>query len=73
VSPDEDIFKKANEYLRAGTKIVWAVYTDELRVYVLRLDDDGALRSVAYGIDATLDGGDVLPGFLLAVREIFPT
>jgi Uma2 family endonuclease len=73
VSPDEDIFKKANEYLQAGTKIVWAVYTDELRVYVLRLDDDGALRSVAYGIDATLDGGDVLPGFSLPVRDVFPT
>jgi Uma2 family endonuclease len=73
VSPDEDIFMKANEYLRAGTKIVWAVYTDELRVYALRLDEDGALRSVSYGIDATLDGGDVLPGFSLPVRDIFPT
>jgi len=29
VSPDEDVFKKANEYLRAGTKQVWAVYADE--------------------------------------------
>lgn len=27
--------------------------------------DDGA-------IDSTLDGGDVLPGFTLSVREIFP-
>ncbi len=73
VSPDEDIFKKANEYLQAGTKAVWAVYADEQRVYVLRLDEDGALRSVAYGIDATLDGGEVLPGFSLRVRDIFPT
>jgi hypothetical protein len=24
-----------------------------------------------FGIDDTLDGGDVLPGFALAVREIF--
>jgi hypothetical protein len=37
------------------------------------LDDDGTLRSVAYGIDATLDGGDVLPGFSLPVHDIFPT
>jgi Uma2 family endonuclease len=72
VSPDEDVFKKANEYLRAGTRLVWAVYTDEQTVYVMQLDEDGALRSVVYGIQSVLDGGDVLPEFTLPVREIFP-
>ena len=64
---------QALEYLRSGTKLVWAVYTDEKVVYVMRLDEEGELRSRAYGIDATLDGGGVLPGFTLPVREIFPT
>jgi Uma2 family endonuclease len=72
VSPDEDIFKKAREYFQAGTRIVWAVYTDEHMVYVLRPQPGGELRSVPFGLDAVLDGGEVLPGFALPVRDVFP-
>ncbi len=72
VSPDEDIFKKAREYLHAGTRLVWAVYTDEQVVHVMRLDEDGSLRSTPFDINATLDGGYVLPGFALPVKDIFP-
>ena len=72
VSEDEDIFKKAREYLLAGTKLVWAVYADERIVHVMRLDEDGGLRSLPYGVDSTLDGEDILPGFSLSVRDIFP-
>ncbi len=72
VSPTEDIFKKAREYLQAGTKMVWAVYTDEKTVHVMMLNEDGGLRTIPYGINATLEGGDVLPEFMLAVRDIFP-
>jgi Uma2 family endonuclease len=71
VSPDEDIFKKAREYLNAGARIVWAVYAEEQTVYVMRLDAQGTLTSVPFGINDTLDGGDVLPGFTLPVRDIF--
>jgi len=71
VSENEDVFKKAHEYLRAGTRIVWAVYPDEQTVYVLRLDEDGGLHSQPFPIDATLDGGEVLPDFSLPVRYIF--
>jgi len=72
VSEDEDIFKKALEYLTAGTKLVWAVYALERIVHVMRLDEDGGLRSLPYGVDSVLDGEDVLPGFSLPVRDIFP-
>ena len=72
VSPDEDIHKKAYEYFRAGTTLVWAIYPDEKRVYVMRLDEDGGLKSIPQDEDAILDGGDVLPGFTLAVRDVFP-
>jgi Uma2 family endonuclease len=72
VSPDEDVFKKAREYLHSGAKIVWAVYTDEKIVYVCTLDDHGILSWQPFDINSTLDGGDVLPGFTLAVREVFP-
>ncbi len=72
VSPDEDVFKKAREYLLAGTRLVWAVYTDEKTVYVFQLDADGSVRSKPFDIHATLDGGDVLPDFTLPVKDIFP-
>lgn len=72
VSPDEDVFKKAREYLRAGTKLVWAVYTDEQQVYVFQGNPDSSLQVQAYGISDVLDGGHVLPDFKLAVKDIFP-
>lgn len=72
VSEHEDIFKKAREYLQAGTRFVWAVYPDEKVVYVCTLDDDGSLRWQPFDINSTLNGGDVLPGFTLPVQEIFP-
>jgi Uma2 family endonuclease len=72
VSPNEDALKKVNEYLRAGTQMVWAVYADDREVYVFTLNTDGSLRGQPFGVDDTLDGGTVLPGFTLPVRDIFP-
>lgn len=72
VSPDEDILKKAREYLHAGTRMVWAVYTEDRIVYVMTLGERDAIVSLPYGEGDTLDGGDVLPGFTLPVRDIFP-
>lgn len=72
VSPNEDVLKKVNEYLRAGTRMVWVVYASEKMVYVFTLDEDGNLRGQPFGIGDTLDGGDVLPGFTLPVQDVFP-
>lgn len=72
VSETEDILKKAREYLTAGTKVVWAVYSDEREVYALRLDADGKIITEIFDVDATLTCEDVLPGFTLKVRDIFP-
>lgn len=72
VSPDEDIFKKATEYLQSGTQMVWAVYTLDRVVYVMTLGDKGGILSLPFAENDTLDGGDVLPGFTLPVRDIFP-
>jgi Uma2 family endonuclease len=72
VSPDEDVLKKARDYLAAGTKAVWGVYSDEREVAVIRLGADGKITVEILGIDATLTCEDVLPGFALPVRDIFP-
>jgi Uma2 family endonuclease len=73
VAPNEDWIKKAREYFKAGARIVWAVYTDEQIVLVLTPKLDGGYDVRELGIDDTLDGGDVLPGFSVAVNVIFPT
>jgi Uma2 family endonuclease len=72
VSDSEDVLKKVLEYLHAGSSFVWTVYHDVKTVYVFTLDNDKSLRGVPYGVDDMLDGGDVLAGFTLPVRAIFP-
>lgn len=58
---------KIANYLAAGT-VVWVgvVETKTFEVYV-----PGQPVKIV-GINGTLDGGDVLPGFTLAVKDIFP-
>jgi Uma2 family endonuclease len=58
---------KAEIYLLYGTKIVWLVFPDTQMVEVYTPDAD----VVEKGVDDTLDGGEVLPGFTLTVRSIF--
>lgn len=58
---------KAQFYLANGAKMVWLVYPSKHLVETLTLDARELL-----GIEDTIDGGDVLPGFKLAVKQIFP-
>ena len=64
-TPDEMAIKVDN-YLRAGV-VVWVVNADLQRVTVHR--PDAAPKT--FGIDETLEGGSILPGFTLPVRDIF--
>ena len=63
----ERIDKKIEHYLAAGV-LLWYVFPEqrEVKVYV-----PGQPVQVA-DIDGVLTGGDVLPGFTLPVRSIFP-
>ena len=63
-----ELRQKAEVYLRFGTKMVWLVFPEDQRVEVYVPDDD--VRE--FDMNGVLDGGDVLPGFTLPVREIFP-
>jgi Uma2 family endonuclease len=75
VSPDEkprQVLDRIERYLENGTRLVWVIYPDERIVDVWRRSDRGGLNKQKVGIDGTLDGEDVLPGFKLAVRGIFP-
>lgn len=70
-SPEDSItwlLKKAGEYLANGSKLVWIVLPEEESVWVITAG--GKLEAFVKG--ETLDGGDVLPGFALAVDDLFP-
>jgi len=65
---DESMRIKIANYLAAGT-IVWAFNVEEtsVEVYV-----PGKPVQII-GSDGALDGGDILPGFKLSLRDIFQT
>lgn len=59
--------KKLAHYLGAGTRLMWLIDTDERGVEVHT--PDGPARWVPE--DGVLDGGDVVPGFTVPVRDLF--
>jgi Uma2 family endonuclease len=59
--------RKRQIYLDAGI-LCWEVYPSLKSVDVYM--PGGDMRTV--GLDGALDGGDVLPGFALPLRDIFP-
>lgn len=72
VSTNEDVLKKVSEYIEAGTQLVWVVYPQERTVHIFRGTTAPEPRWQTLGIEDTLDGENVLPGFTLPVRDIFP-
>ncbi|MBE2268783.1 MAG: Uma2 family endonuclease [Anaerolinea sp.] len=65
---DKFMLDKAWMYLNRGTKMVWIVYPEKRVVEVLTPTERHLLT-----VNHTLTGGDILPGFTLAIREIFPS
>jgi Uma2 family endonuclease len=69
-SPDDSytrMRKKAEYYLANGVRLVWLVFPEKQFVEVYRPDMDLDIKM----LNETLDGADVLPGFTLAVKDIF--
>jgi Uma2 family endonuclease len=58
---------KAKEYLFAGVRLVWIVDPEDRTVSVIT----GPLEYRVLEPEATLDGGDVLPGFACKVADLF--
>lgn len=63
----QEMNRKLADYFAAGVRLVWYVYPLTREVHVYTAVD----RCVVVGVDGTLDGGDVLPGFSLQVAQIF--
>lgn len=62
-----DVERKLGEYFRAGVRRVWLVYPTERSAY----DYDGpkSVRRLVEGDE--LEGGGLLPGYRLALAELF--
>lgn len=65
------MLNKTESYIKNGTRIVWVVYPDEKVVDVWQPAGDGGMLVHKATQDGILEGGDVLPGFKLAVKDIF--
>ena len=72
VSPHDNansVDVKVQEWLASGVRLVWIIYPKTKSVVVRRAD--GTMEYVA--TSGTLSGEDVVPGFTLAVADIFAT
>lgn len=70
ISPSEsagDIVRKVGEYFTAGVGLVWIIFSDVRKVYVYTAEDKVQILNES----DTLDGGEVLPGFTLPLRDLF--
>ncbi len=70
VSPSDTITRvteKARRYLAAGAKAVWVVNPRRKTVTVYAHDAPPKI----WGIADDIDGGTLLPGFRMAVRDVF--
>ena len=68
----DDMLLKIEGYIECGTRLVWAIYPEEKLVRVWRSDGKGRASVQKLDLNGVLDGEDVLPGFKLAIKDIFP-
>jgi Uma2 family endonuclease len=62
----QSMTESARYYLANGVRMVWLIYPKQKLIEVLTVNDRQLLT-----IEDKLDGGTVLPGFRIAVSEIF--
>ena len=60
---------KAQIYLAFGTRLVWVIWPRYQRVDVWRPGDD---TPTPLGVEDTLSGEDVVPGFSYSIARLFP-
>lgn len=58
---------KLIKYFAAGVEAVWVVHPTTQRIYIY----DSPMVCSILGIDDSLDGGKVVPGFSLSLRKLF--
>lgn len=76
VSPNDDLVvldDKIDNYLADGVHVVWAIDPDRQRVsvYTLIAPQPFTRQQTSLKVGDTLMGGDLLPGFEIAVSDLF--
>ena len=64
---DKEMARKRGEYFQAGVRLAWFIDPVERTAEIYTAAD----QSTAIGQAGALDGGDVLPGFVLPLPELF--
>jgi Uma2 family endonuclease len=70
ISPSDrfaDVLEKVQEYLVAGTRLVWVLDPEARKAIVFRPGQPPE----TVGADGELSGADVLPGFVLRLAEVW--
>lgn len=65
-----EMSRKVELFFRHGTRLIWVVHPAEQKVDVYHPAENGANVSFL-GVADTLHGGAVLPGFSLAIADLF--
>jgi Uma2 family endonuclease len=74
ISPNENassVLRKTRLYLEHGAQYVWSIYPQEQVVYVSTLNPDGSLNLRLLNATEELTCEALLPGFRLAIKDIF--
>src|SRR5579859_7717980 len=74
VSPTDSVKatqRKAKRYLMAGTDLVWILYPADKTADACTMTPEGDMAIHEIGADGLLDGGNVIPGFKVALKDIF--
>ncbi|HEX9373460.1 MAG TPA: Uma2 family endonuclease [Roseiflexaceae bacterium] len=70
ISPSEtatSIQDKVQDYLAAGTQLIWLVFPSQKIV----VEHHGSGQVRQYGLEDSLDGAEVIPGFRYALKRLF--
>jgi Uma2 family endonuclease len=63
----DDVAEKLEDYFKAGVRLVWVIYPRQRKAYAYASPTDVRVL----GLNDELDGASVLPGFRLALRNLF--
>jgi Uma2 family endonuclease len=69
---ERELLEKAESYLQAGSKFVLIAYPTKRVFDVCHLTEDSSLLVHKVDSNGTFDGEDVLPGFKLPIKDVFP-
>jgi Uma2 family endonuclease len=65
-----EMSRKVKLFFEHGTRLIWIVHPHDRQIDVYQPTDEGATVNFL-GMDDTLTGGDVLPGFTLKISDLF--